>query len=79
MGKDDFEQLIASLGEVLALKDDGQRLGGIKIPYAIDVATVRHKTGLSQGAFARHIRGAVGTIRNWEHDPRIVEETLGKS
>jgi putative transcriptional regulator len=73
MGKqdDDFDQLIASLGEVLALTDNGQSLGGgLKIPYAIDVATIRNKTGLSQAAFARRIGVPVGTIRNWEQGRR---------
>jgi putative transcriptional regulator len=45
MGKDDddFDQLIASLGAVLALTDHGQSLSnGLKIPYAIDVAAIRN-------------------------------------
>jgi putative transcriptional regulator len=73
MGKDDddFDQLIANLGEVLALTDDGQSLGdGLKVPYAIDVAAIRNKTGLSQAAFARRIGVPVGTIRNWEQGRR---------
>jgi len=68
---DDFDQLIASLGEVLALTDEGQSLGdGLTIPYAIDVAAIRNKTGLSQAAFARRIGVPVGTIRNWEQGRR---------
>jgi putative transcriptional regulator len=73
MGKqdDDFDQLIADLGAVLALTDDGQNLGnGLNIPYAIDVAAIRNKTGLSQAAFARRIGVPVGTIRNWEQGRR---------
>jgi putative transcriptional regulator len=72
MGADeDFDQLIASLGEVLALTDDGQSLGGgIQIPYAIDVVAIRQKTGLSQAAFALRIGVPVGTIRNWEQGRR---------
>jgi putative transcriptional regulator len=73
MGKqdDDFDQLIADLGAVLALTDDGQKLGnGLNIPYAIDVAAIRNKTGLSQAAFARRIGVPVGTIRNWEQGRR---------
>jgi putative transcriptional regulator len=72
MGDDeDFDQLIASLGEVLALTDSGQSLGGgIQIPYAIDVAAIRQKTGLSQAAFALRIGVPVGTIRNWEQSRR---------
>jgi putative transcriptional regulator len=73
MGKDDdaFDQLIASLGAVLALTDDGQSLGnGLNIPYAIDVVAIRNKTGLSQAAFARRLEVPVGTIRNWEQGRR---------
>jgi putative transcriptional regulator len=72
VGKDDdFDELIASLGEVLALTDDAQSLGNdIKIPYAIDVVVIRNKTGLSQAAFARRIGVPVGTIRNWEQGRR---------
>lgn len=73
MGKqdDDFDQLIASLGEVLALTDDGQSIGDrLQIPYAIDAASIRNKTGLSQAAFARRIGVPVGTIRNWEQGRR---------
>jgi putative transcriptional regulator len=68
---DEFDQLIASLGEVLALTDDGQSLGGgLKIPYAIDAAAIRRKTGLSQATFALRIGVPVGTIRNWEQGRR---------
>jgi putative transcriptional regulator len=68
---DDFDQLIASLGAVLALTDDGQSLGdGLTIPDSIDVAAVRKKTGLTQAAFARRIGVQVSTIRNWEQGRR---------
>jgi putative transcriptional regulator len=73
MGKrdDEFDQMIASLGAVLALTDEDQSLGvGLKISYAIDVAAIRNKTGLSQAAFARRIGVPVGTIRNWEQGRR---------
>jgi putative transcriptional regulator len=53
-GDEDFDQLIASLGEVLALRDDGQSLGdGLKIPYAIDATAIRSKSGLLRADFAR--------------------------
>jgi putative transcriptional regulator len=68
---DDFDQLIASLGAVLALTDDGQSLGdGLTIPDTLDVAAVRKKTGLSQAAFGRRIGVQVSTIRNWEQGRR---------
>ena len=68
---DDFEQLIASLGDILGLADDSQSLGGREtIPDAIDAAAIRHTTGLSQAAFARSIGVSVRTVRNWEQGRR---------
>lgn len=68
---DDFNQLIASLGDILAFSDDGHSLGGrIEISNSIDAAAIRHKTCLSQTAFARRIGVSVGTIRNWEQGRR---------
>jgi putative transcriptional regulator len=67
---DDFEQLIANLGEVLSLTDDLSLGSGLRLPSAIDVAAIRKKTGLSQGAFALRIGVPVGTIRNWEQGRR---------
>jgi putative transcriptional regulator len=70
-GDDEFEQLIANLGEVLSLTDDDLSLGGgLRLPYAIDVAAIRQKTGLSQAAFALRVGVPVGTIRNWEQGRR---------
>ena len=65
--EDDFERLMASLGDVLAHSDDDRSLGGgLRLPSTLDVAAIRHKTGLSQAAFAHRIGIPVGTIRNWE-------------
>jgi putative transcriptional regulator len=71
MDNDDFEQLIASLGQVLAFTDEGESLGGgLRLPCAIDAAAIRRTTGLSQAAFARRIGVPVATIRNWEQGRR---------
>lgn len=68
---DDFDQLIASLGDILSHSDDDQSLGdGLRLPSAIDVAAIRRKTGLSQAVFARRIGVPVSTIRNWEQGRR---------
>jgi putative transcriptional regulator len=68
---DDFEQLIASLGSILAETDNEFSLGGdLRLPSVIDAAAIRSRTGLSQDAFARRIGVAVGTIRNWEQGRR---------
>ncbi|MBA1159196.1 helix-turn-helix domain-containing protein [Microvirga mediterraneensis] len=72
MNDDDFEQLIASLGEVLACTDNSQSLGGgLRLPSATDVAAIRKKTGLSQADFARRTSVPVATIRNWEQGRRL--------
>ena len=72
MGKDDdFNQLIASLSDILSQTDDDQSLsGGLKLPSVIDAAAIRHKAGLSQAAFARRIGVPLGTIKNWEQGRR---------
>jgi putative transcriptional regulator len=72
MGNDgDFEQLMATLGDVLALSDDDLSLGdGLRLPNEIDAAAIRRKTSLSQAAFARRIGVPVATIRNWEQGRR---------
>lgn len=41
----------------------------VEVP-AVDVAAIRASTGLSQGAFARSIGVAKGTLLNWEHSRR---------
>ena len=67
----EFEHLLASLGSILAETSDDLSLGSrLTLPAAIDAATARSKTGLSQAAFARHIGVAVGTLRNWEQGRR---------
>jgi putative transcriptional regulator len=64
---DDFERLIASLGDILALTDDSQSpSGSLTIPDTLDAAAIRHKTGLSQVVFARRIGVSVRTVRRWE-------------
>lgn len=41
----------------------------IEVP-TVDVAAIRASTRLSQGAFARSIGVAKGTLLNWEHGRR---------
>jgi putative transcriptional regulator len=67
---DDFERLLAGLSDALAEPEQGQDPGGLHLPYAIDAAAIRRKTGLSQAAFARRIGVPVATIRNWEQGRR---------
>lgn len=60
------------LSEALAFaegRETGARVRRVETP-AVDVAAIRASTGLSQGAFARSIGVAKGTLLNWEHGRR---------
>lgn len=67
-----YESLMEGLNEALAFAR-GEKTGAIvhriEVP-AVDVAAIRASTGLSQGAFARSIGVAKGTLLNWEHGRR---------
>jgi putative transcriptional regulator len=67
-----FDSLMEGLNEALAFSR-GEKTGAvvheIEVPD-IDVAKVRASTGLSQGAFAKSIGVAKGTLLNWEHGRR---------
>jgi putative transcriptional regulator len=67
-----FESIRQGLTEALAFaegQDSGALVHKIDVP-AVDVAAIRASTGLSQGAFARSIGVAKGTLLNWEHGRR---------
>lgn len=67
-----YDSLMEGLNEALAFAR-GEKTGAIvhevMVP-AVDVAAIRASTGLSQGAFARSIGVAKGTLLNWEHGRR---------
>lgn len=67
-----YEGLMEGLNEALAFAR-GEKTGAIvhtiEVPV-VDVAAIRASTGLSQGAFARSIGVAKGTLLNWEHGRR---------
>ncbi len=68
MGDDDeFDQLLRGLTDALA---EPVSRSDVHVPDAIDVASIRRKTGLSQPAFANRIGIPVGTLRNWEQGHR---------
>lgn len=50
-------------------KEIGARVHKVEV-HAVNVAAIRASTGLSQGAFARRIGVAKGTLLNWEHGRR---------
>lgn len=67
-----YDSIMQGLNEALDHaqgKDIGARAHTVHVP-AIDVAAIRASTGLSQGAFARSIGVAKGTLLNWEHGRR---------
>jgi putative transcriptional regulator len=67
-----YESLIDGLNEALDFahgKKTGAIVHQLAVP-AVDVAAIRASTGLSQGAFARSIGVAKGTLLNWEHGRR---------
>ena len=67
-----YESIKQGLTEALAFaecKETGARVHQVAVPV-VDVAAIRANTGLSQGAFARSIGVAKGTLLNWEHGRR---------
>ena len=67
-----YESIRQGLSEALTFaegKETGAVVHHVAVP-AVDVAAIRASTGLSQGAFARSIGVAKGTLLNWEHGRR---------
>ncbi|NUN67859.1 helix-turn-helix domain-containing protein (plasmid) [Pseudanabaena biceps] len=67
-----FSSIKQGLGEALAFadgNDHGANVHQVTVPD-VDVAAIRASTGLSQGAFARSIGVARGTLLNWEQGRR---------
>jgi len=67
-----YESIMQGLNEALDYaqgKETGAVVHRIEVP-TVDVAAIRASTGLSQGAFARSIGVAKGTLLNWEHGRR---------
>jgi putative transcriptional regulator len=75
---DDFDRLLGGLTEALMEPEEKATpllplvpQSTVQVPKTIDVAAIRHKTGLSQAAFASRIGVPVGTVRNWEQGHRF--------
>lgn len=67
-----YKSIMQGLDEALAFaegKETGAQVRQVEVPE-VDVAAIRASTGLSQGAFARSIGVAKGTLLNWEHGRR---------
>lgn len=66
------ESIKQGLNEALEFAQGNEtdaRVHKVAVPI-VDVAAIRASTGLSQGAFARSIGVAKGTLLNWEHGRR---------
>lgn len=67
-----YDSIMQGMSEALdfaAGNSAGAVVHQIEVPD-VDVAAIRASTGLSQGAFARSIGVAKGTLLNWEHGRR---------
>ncbi len=67
-----FESIKQGLTEAIAFaegRDTRAVVHRVDVPV-VDVAAIRASTGLSQGAFARSIGVAKGTLLNWEQGRR---------
>lgn len=74
MDDETFAELVEGVGQMRA-HARGEQVPGVvvHVPVAVDAATIRRATGLSQDAFARTIGVAVGTLRGWEQGRRQPE------
>lgn len=67
-----YDSIKQGLSEALAFaegRETGAKVRQVEVP-TVDVAAIRASTGLSQGAFARSIGVAKGTLLNWEQGRR---------
>lgn len=68
-----FKKIMAGLQDALAHAEGGGATVKLRTLEAIDVKTIRDKTGLSQHKFASLFMIPVGTLRNWEQGRRRPE------
>lgn len=67
-----YDSVMEGLNEAIAFARGGKSgavVHEVAVPM-VDVVAIRASTGLSQGAFARSIGVAKGTLLNWEHGRR---------
>ena len=68
-----FNKIMAGLQDALAHAEGSDATVRLRTLQAIDVKTIRKKTGLSQPKFASLFMIPVGTLRNWEQGRRHPE------
>lgn len=69
-----FDDLTVGLRQAAA-HARGEQVPGlvIHVPKTLDVAAIRHSTGLAQAPFSRTIGVSVGTLQGWEQGRRRPE------
>jgi putative transcriptional regulator len=74
MKDDEFEELMASVGEARSFAK-GSAVAGLRVHHfpAIDIVAIRKKSGATQDGFARQIGVSTATLRNWEQGRRQPE------
>ena len=73
MKKEDFNELVASIKEVIAIKrGEKQPAEVLEFP---EPKNIRKKLNLSQVEFAEFLGVKIGTLRNWEQGRRSVPTT----
>jgi len=69
------EELLASAHEAAEIIAGRMAPGRVWAPpAAVDVAEIRHRTGLSQAAFAARYGFSAGAVRDWEQHRRQPEK-----
>ncbi len=71
---EDFDGLMTSIAQARAFAR-GEDVPGLRVHHfpAIDIVTMRKKTGATQDIFARQIGVSIATLRNWEQGRRQPE------
>ena len=73
MKKEDFNELVASIKEAIAIKrGEKQPSEVLELP---EPKYIREKLNLSQVEFAEFLGVKIGTLRNWEQGRRSVPAT----
>ena len=68
------DRVMEGLGEAIAHASGAPPRGlRVHVPKKVNVASIRHKTGLSQDVFSARIGVSAATLRNWEQGRRQPE------
>jgi putative transcriptional regulator len=69
------KELLKSMDEAIAIArgEADPSTYVVHVPAEVDVRAIRHKTGLSQNAFARKFGISASNLKNWEQGIRTPE------